>query len=89
LASRGENCRLGAEVNDPRDKLHASLNYASPDADDDLGPTYRTACEHWFAQLTEGERWRLATGLAAYERRAEADAQQLASVLPPAPVSPL
>jgi hypothetical protein len=74
---------------DPADKLHAALNHAYPDADGDLGRAYRTACEHWFAQLTEGERWRLATVLAAYERGAKADAQQLASVLPPAPVFPL
>jgi hypothetical protein len=40
-------------------------------------------------RLSEGERWRLAIVLAAYERGAEADAQQLASQLPPAPRFPL
>jgi len=39
--------------------------------------------------LTEGERWRLAMVLAAYERGAEADAEQLATALPPAPAFPL
>jgi hypothetical protein len=63
-----------------RDKLDAVLNQAYPDANNDLGPADRTACEHWFAQLTEGERWRL--------RGAEADAEQLAA-LPPAPAFPL
>ena len=74
---------------DAADKLRAALNHAYPDADNDLGPAYRTACEYWFGQLTEGERWRLATVLAAYERGAEADAQQLASAPPPAPRFPL
>ena len=74
---------------DPADKLHAVLNHAYPDADNDLGLTYRTACQHWFDRLTEGERWRLAMVLAPYERGAAADAEQLASALPLAPVFPL
>jgi hypothetical protein len=74
---------------DPRDKLQAALNHAYPDIGNDLGQPYRTACQHWFDRLTEGERWRLAMVLAAYERGAEADAEQLASALPPAPKFPL
>ena len=74
---------------DPRDKLRAVLNHAYPDADNDLGRAYRIACEYWFDQLAEGERSRLAMVLAAYERGAEADAEQLAKVLPQAPRFPL
>ena len=36
-------------------------------------------------QLIEGERGRLAMVIAAYERGSEADAEQLAAALPPAP----
>jgi hypothetical protein len=74
---------------DPRDKLQAVLNHAAADPDDGLGVEYRDACAVWFSRLTEGERWRLAMVLAAHERGAQADAQQLASQLPPAPVFPL
>ena len=71
------------------DKLQAALNHASPDPDDVLGLEYRDACAVWFSGLTQGERWRLAMVLAAHERGAEADAEQLASALPPAPKFPL
>ena len=74
---------------DSTDKLQAALNYAVPDPDDYLGVEYRDACAEWFARLTQGERWRLAMVLAAYERGAEADAEQLAAALPPAPRCPL
>ena len=74
---------------DPRDKLRACLNHDRPDVDDDLGLVYRDACGAWFARLTQGERWRLAMVLAAYDRGSEADAEQLAAVLPPAPKFPL
>ena len=74
---------------EPRDKLRAVLNYAAPDPDDDLGIEYRDACAAWFARLTQGERWRLAIVLAAYERGAEADAEELATALPPAPRCPV
>lgn len=74
--------------NSPADKLQAALNHAAPDPDDDLGTEYRDACAAWYSRLSEGERWRLATVLAAYERGAEGDAEQLAAVLPPAPVFP-
>ena len=74
---------------DPRDKLQAALNHAAPDPDDELGAEYRDACAQWFAGLTQGERWRLAMVVAAYERGSEADAEQLAVALPPAPVCPL
>jgi hypothetical protein len=66
---------------DPRDKLQAALNPASSDPDDDLGAEYRDACAAWFSRLTQGERWRLAMVIAAYERGAEADAEQLAAVM--------
>jgi len=59
-----------------------------PDPDDALGLEYR-ACAVWFSRLTQGERWRLVMVLAAHERGAEADAEQLASALPPAPKFPL
>ena len=71
------------------DKLQAALNHAAANPADDLGAEYRDACAAWFARLSEGERWRLATVLAAHERGAEADAEQLASQLPPAPRFPL
>jgi DhnA family fructose-bisphosphate aldolase class Ia len=71
------------------DKLQAALNHVAVATDDALGAEYREACAAWFSRLTQGERWRLAMVLAAYERGAQADAQQLASQLPPAPVFPL
>jgi hypothetical protein len=74
---------------DPRDKLHAALNHAYPDADEDLGPAYRTACQLWFDQLTEGERWITVTATVAYEKGDEDRAREIASQLPPAPVFPL
>ena len=80
---------MTALSDDPRDKLQAVLNHDRPDPDDDLGAVYRETCAAWFARLSEGERWRLATVLAAYERGAEADAEQLAAALPPAPKFPL
>jgi hypothetical protein len=75
--------------NDSHDKLRAALNHSAPDSDDDLGVEYRDACAVWFSRLTQGERWRLAMVLAAYKRGSEADAEQLAAVLPPAPRFPL
>jgi hypothetical protein len=57
--------------NAPSDKLQAALDHDRPDPDDDFGVAYQTACQHWFDRLTEGERSRLATVLAAYERGAE------------------
>jgi hypothetical protein len=80
---------MTALSNDPRDKLQAALNHAYPDIHDDLGQPYRRACQKWFDQLTEGERGRLAMVISAYERGSEADAEQLAAVLPPAPRCPL
>jgi hypothetical protein len=74
---------------DAHDKLQAALNYAAPDPDDYLGAEYRDACGAWFSRLTQGERWRLAMVIAAYERGSEADAEQLAVALPPAPRCPL
>jgi hypothetical protein len=74
---------------DPHDKLYAALNHAAPDPDDDLDVEYRDACAVWFSRLTQGERWRLAMVLAAHERGAEVDAEQLATALPPAPRCPL
>ncbi len=72
---------------DAHDKLQAALNYAAPDPDDYLGAEYRDACGAWFSRLTQGERWRLAMVIAAYARGSEADAEQLAIALPPAPRS--
>jgi hypothetical protein len=80
---------MTALSDNPRDKLQAALNHSAPDPDDDLGVEYRDACAVWFSRLTQGERWRLAMVLAAYERGSEADAEQLAAVLPPAPRFPL
>jgi hypothetical protein len=74
---------------DPADKLHAALNHVYPDADDDVGPAYRTACEHWFAQLTEGERWITVTATVAYEKGDGGKAAEIASQLPSAPRFPL
>jgi hypothetical protein len=73
---------------DPSDKLHAVLNHAYPDANDDLGKAYRTACEQWFAQLTESERWVMLTVTVIYEQGDEDKAEELASQLPPAPIFP-
>jgi hypothetical protein len=84
---------VGEEMTDlsdaPADKLQAVLNHAAPDPDDYLGVEYGDACAAWFSRLTQGERWGLAMVLAAYERGAASDAEQLASALPPAPVFPL
>ena len=74
---------------DSTDKLQAALNYATADPDDYLGLEYRDACAGWFARLTQGERWRLAMVLAAYERGTESVAEQFAAALPPAPKFPL
>jgi len=71
------------------DKLQAALNHAAADPNDELGAEYRDACAAWVSRLTQGERWRLAMVIAAYERGAAADAEQLAVALPPAPVFPL
>jgi len=70
---------------DPTGKLQAAINHDWPDHDDDPGEPY---CA-WFARLSEGERWRLARARAAFERCAEAKAEQLAAALPPAPVFPV
>ena len=74
---------------DPRDKLNAALQHAYPDADDNLSAAYRAACEQWFAQLTEGERWILLTATVIYEKGDADRAAKIASRLPPAPVLPL
>ena len=74
---------------DPRDKLHAALNHAYPDANNDLGKAYRAACRHWFAQLTEGERWIMVTATVAFEKSEDGKAAEIASQLPPAPRFPL
>src|SRR5882724_4305665 len=70
-------------------RSQAVLNHDGQGADNDLSATYRDACAIWFARLTQGERWRLATVLAAYDRGAEADAEQFAAALPPAPRFPV
>jgi hypothetical protein len=74
---------------DPRDKLRAALNRAYPDADDDLGRAYRIACEQWFAQLSEDERWATVSATVAYEKGHKDKAVEIASQLPPAPRFPL
>jgi hypothetical protein len=74
---------------DPRSKVQAALVHAAADPDDDLGGHYRAACRAWYARLTQGEKWRVVTMLAAYERGAKADAEQLAAALPPALRFPL
>ena len=73
---------------DPRDKLHAALNHAYPEADNDLGEPYRVACRQWFEQLT-GERWIMVTATVAYEKGHDDKAAEMASQLPPAPRFPL
>jgi len=74
---------------DPVDKVQAALQHAYPAADDDLGPAYRSAYEHWFAQLTEGERWITVTVTVAYEKGRQDEAEKIAAQLPPAPRFPL
>jgi hypothetical protein len=75
--------------NDPRDKLRAAINHAYPQVDDDLGRAYATACERWFAQLSEDERWATVSATVAYEKGEKDKAAEIASQLPPAPVFPL
>ena len=74
---------------DPRDKLSAALHHAYPEAHNDLGEAYRAACEQWFAQLTESERWIVLTATVIYEQGDEDKAAEIASQLPRAPVPPL
>lgn len=75
--------------NAPADKLQASLSHAAADPDDDLGGAYRAACRAWYGRLTEGERWIAAKVLSAYEKGSEANAEEIAAQLPPAPRFPL
>jgi hypothetical protein len=74
---------------DPRDKVRAALNRAYPGLDDDLGRSYRTACQHWFDQLSEDERWMTVSATVAYEKGQKDKAEDIASRLPPAPEFPL
>ena len=71
------------------DKLRAVLNHAAANPDDDLGGSYRAACRAWFARLTEGEQWIVAAVAKAHAEGREADAEQIAAKLPPAPRCPL
>jgi hypothetical protein len=81
---------MTAEMSDdPRDKLRAALNHAYPGTDDDLGRPYRAACQHWFDQLTEDERWATVSATVAYENGLKDKAVEIASQLPPAPKCPL
>jgi hypothetical protein len=81
---------MTAEMSDdPRDKLRAALNHAYPGTDDDLGRPYRAACQHWFDQLTEDERWATVSATVAYEKGRKDKAVEIASQLPPAPKCPL
>jgi hypothetical protein len=73
----------------PRDKLRAAINRAYPQVDDDLGRADGTACERWFAQLSEDERWATVSATVAYEKGEKDKAAQIASQLPPAPRFPL
>lgn len=74
---------------DPRDKLRAAINRAYPQVDDDLGKDYGIACDRWFAQLSEDERWATVSATVAYEKGHKDKAAQIASQLPPAPKFPL
>ena len=74
---------------DPRDKLRAAINRAYPQVDDDLGRAYGAACEQWFAQLSEDERWATVSATVAYEKGQKDKAAEIASQLPPAPRFPL
>jgi hypothetical protein len=67
---------------DPSDKLHAAFHHAYPDANDDLSKAYRTACEHWFAQLTASERWVMLTVTIMYAQGDEDKAEEITSQLP-------
>jgi hypothetical protein len=81
---------MTAEMSDdPRDKLRAALNHAYPGTDDDLGRPYRAACQHWFDQLTEDERWATVSATVAYEKGQKDQAVEIASQLPRAPKCPL
>jgi hypothetical protein len=81
---------MTAEMSDdPRDKLRAALNHAYPGTDDDLGRPYRAACQHWFDQLSEDERWMTVSATVAYEKGQKDKAEDIASRLPPAPEFPL
>jgi len=81
---------MTAEMSDdPRDKLRAALNHAYPGTDDDLGRPYRAACQHWFVQLSEDERWATVSATVAYEKGLKDKAVEIASQLPPAPKCPL
>jgi hypothetical protein len=81
---------MTAEMSDdPRDKVRAALNRAYPGLDDDLGRSYRTACQHWFDQLSEDERWMTVSATVAYEKGQKDKAEEIASRLPPAPKCPL
>jgi hypothetical protein len=75
--------------NDPRDKLRAAIHRAYPQVDDDLARAYGTACEQWFAQLSEDERWATVSATVAYEKGQKDKAAEIASQLPPAPRFPL
>jgi hypothetical protein len=81
---------MTAEMSDdPRDKVRAAFNRAYPGLDDDLGRSYRTACQHWFDQLSEDERWMTVSATVAYEKGQKDKAEDIASRLPPAPEFPL
>jgi hypothetical protein len=74
---------------DPLDKLRAAINRAYPQVDDDLGRDYGTACDRWFAGLSEDERWATVSATVAYEKGEKDRAEQIASQQPPAPKFPI
>ena len=70
-------------------KLQAVLNHDWPDPADDLGADYRQSCAEWFRGLSESDKLIAAASAEAYASGRETAAEQIAAVLPPAPLCPL
>jgi hypothetical protein len=70
-------------------KLHAALYHEWPSSDGVFLPEYREALQLWFAALSKSDRKMATMARAAFDRGDDAEAQNAAAALPPAPVCPL
>ena len=70
---------------EPADKLRACLSHGWPESEEDLPPSYISACARWFAELSVSNRIIAQAAIGKHARGDSAGAERLAADLPPAP----
>jgi len=74
---------------DTAHKLHAALYHEWPSSDGVFLTGYRDALKLWFTGLSLSDKVATKVARAAFDRGDDAEAQEAAAALPPAPVCPL